>query len=86
MGRKPDTDVAADRRLGEAWRSKQHKTYAGLAKAVGLKTAEVALVADVDVDHQRINVTLTRDAIEHSQSIDSADIALAETLPTIWIM
>ena len=44
------------------------------------------VVAGVDAEHERINVTLTRDQIEHSKSIDSADIALAETLPTIWIM
>ena len=44
------------------------------------------VVACVDAEHERIDVTLTRDQIEHSKSIDNADIALAETLPTIWIM
>ena len=44
------------------------------------------VVADVDAGRQRIDVALTRDEIERSRSIDSADIALAETLPTIWIM
>ena len=44
------------------------------------------VVAGVDVEHQRMDVALTRDQIERSKSIDSADIALAETLPSIWIM
>ena len=44
------------------------------------------VVAGVDPEHQRIDVTLTRGQIEHSTSIDSADIALAETLPAVWIM
>ena len=44
------------------------------------------VVAGLDVEHQRINVTLTRDQIMNSASIESADIALAETLPAVWIM
>jgi hypothetical protein len=44
------------------------------------------VLAGIDVEHQRIDVALTRDEIEHSKSIDSADIALAETLPAIWIL
>lgn len=44
------------------------------------------VIALVDAERRRVDVTLTRDQIEHSKSIDSADIALAENLPAIWIM
>jgi PRC-barrel domain len=44
------------------------------------------LVTAIDVEHERIEVSLTREEIEHSRSIESADIPLVETLPTIWIM
>ncbi len=44
------------------------------------------VVSGVDVEKQRIDVTLTREQIKGSPSIDNADIALAETLPTIWVM
>src|SRR5471030_3372811 len=45
-----------------------------------------SVVAGLDVERQRIDVKLTRDQIKNSASIESADIALAETLPTVWIM
>ena len=44
------------------------------------------VVAGLDVENQRIEVRLTREQIERSPSIESADIALAETLPAVWIM
>ena len=44
------------------------------------------VVASLDSERERIEVAMTRDQIEHSKSIDTADIALDETLPTIWIM
>jgi Ni,Fe-hydrogenase III large subunit len=44
------------------------------------------VVAGVDAEHERIDVALTRDQIEQSKSIESADIALDEMLPTIWVM
>jgi len=44
------------------------------------------VVAGLDSERERIEVSMTRDQIEHSKSIDTADIALDETLPTIWIM
>jgi hypothetical protein len=44
------------------------------------------VVARIDSEERRIDVSLTRTQIEASPSIDSADIAVAETLPTIWIM
>ena len=44
------------------------------------------VVAGLDVERQRIDVKLTRDQIKNGASIESADIALAETLPTVWIM
>ena len=44
------------------------------------------VIAGVDPERERIEVALTRDQIEHSKSIDTADIALDEMLPTIWVM
>jgi len=44
------------------------------------------VVAGVDAERERIEISLTRDQIEHSKSIDTADIALDEMLPTIWVM
>ena len=40
----------------------------------------------VDPERERIEISLTKDQIEHSKSIDTADIALDEVLPTIWVM
>ena len=44
------------------------------------------VVAAVDSERERIEISLTRAQIEHSKSIDTADIALDEMLPTIWVM
>ena len=44
------------------------------------------VVAGVDPERERIEISLTRDQVEHSKSIDTADIALDEMLPTIWVM
>jgi PRC-barrel domain len=44
------------------------------------------VIARVDSEARRIDVSLTRKQIEASPSIESAEIAVAETLPTIWIM
>jgi hypothetical protein len=40
----------------------------------------------VDSVRQRIAVQLTREQIQTGPSVDTADIALVETLPSIWIM
>ena len=45
-----------------------------------------AALKDVDAVNRAIRVGLTRDEIEHSPSVDSADIELIEKLPTVWIM
>jgi hypothetical protein len=45
-----------------------------------------AVVATVDSAARKIHVRLTRDQIERSPSIDTADIDLEETLPSIWIL
>jgi len=45
-----------------------------------------SVLAGVHADRERIDVALTRDQIEHSKSLDTADIALDEMLPTIWVM
>ena len=44
------------------------------------------VVSGLDPERERIEVALTKDQIEHSKSIDTADIALDEVLPTIWVM
>jgi sporulation protein YlmC with PRC-barrel domain len=40
----------------------------------------------IDVPAKKIHVNLTREAIERSPSVDTADIDPAETLPALWIM
>ena len=44
------------------------------------------VVSGVDAERERIEIALTRDQVEHSKSIETADIALDEVLPTIWVM
>jgi Ni,Fe-hydrogenase III large subunit len=44
------------------------------------------VITGVDAETRRIDVSLTRDQIKHSKSIETADIALDEVLPTIWVM
>jgi Ni,Fe-hydrogenase III large subunit len=44
------------------------------------------VITGVDAETGRIDVSLTRDQIKRSKSIDTADIALDEVLPTIWVM
>ena len=43
-------------------------------------------VTAIDSASRKIRVQLTRDQVEHSPSIDVADIDLEETLPAIWIL
>lgn len=43
-------------------------------------------INSVDPVAETIHVSLTRDAIKRSPSMDSADIVPAENVPTIWIM
>jgi hypothetical protein len=45
-----------------------------------------ASVAGIDSPNQKILVNLTRSEIEHSPSIETAEIELVETLPAVWIM
>jgi PRC-barrel domain len=40
----------------------------------------------IDSPNKKIRVTMTRDAIEHSPSVDTANIELIETLPPVVIM
>jgi hypothetical protein len=44
------------------------------------------VVTAIDSTSKKIRVKLTRDQVEHSPSIDVADIDLEETLPSIWIL
>ena len=40
----------------------------------------------VDSPNKEIRVKLTRDQVEHSPSVETANIELIETLPTVWII
>jgi len=44
------------------------------------------VVTAIDSAAKKIHVKLTRGQVEHSPSIDVADIDLEETLPSIWIL
>jgi hypothetical protein len=45
-----------------------------------------SVVASIDSPASKINVTLTRDQIKNSPSVENADLVIEENLPTIWIM
>ena len=44
------------------------------------------VISRLDPERERIDVSLTREQIEHSKSLDTADVPLDEVLPTIWVM
>jgi len=44
------------------------------------------VIAGLDPARERIDVTLTRDQIKHSKSLETAEVPLDEVLPTIWVM
>ena len=52
-------------------------------KSVLISTAKLE---KIDSPNKKIQVTMTRDAIEHSPSVDTANIELIETLPPVVIM
>lgn len=43
-------------------------------------------IEQIDSPNKKIQVNLTREAIQRGPSIETADIDPAETLPAIWIM
>ena len=43
-------------------------------------------IGSIDVEKQEIRVRLTRKEIEHSPSVETADIELIETLPQVLIL
>lgn len=43
-------------------------------------------IRSVDSVEQKIHVALSRDEIKNSPSVEEANIALVETLPTVWLM
>ena len=45
-----------------------------------------AVVTSVDSPREEVRVRLTRDQIEHSPSVETAEIELVETLPSVWIL
>ena len=44
------------------------------------------VIARLDTERERIDVTLTREQIKHSKSLDTAEIPLDEVLPTVWVI
>jgi hypothetical protein len=44
------------------------------------------VVDAIDAPNRTVRVRLTRDEIERSPSVDTADIELVETIPAVWIM
>jgi hypothetical protein len=45
-----------------------------------------SVVSVVDSPDRKIRVTMTRAEIERSPSVDTADIELIETVPSVWIL
>jgi hypothetical protein len=45
-----------------------------------------AVVTAIDWPEAKIHVSLTRDAIKNSPSVETADVNPAENAPTLWIM
>lgn len=43
-------------------------------------------IGSVDSVEQKIHVTLSREEIQNSPAVEEANIALVETLPTVWIL
>ena len=43
-------------------------------------------IVSVDAEQKEIRVRMTRDQIEHSPSVETADIELIETLPPVLIL
>jgi hypothetical protein len=44
------------------------------------------VIDTVDSPREEVRVRLTRDQIERSPSVDTAEIELVETLPSVWIL
>jgi hypothetical protein len=44
------------------------------------------VVEKIDAPNEQVFVRLTRGQIEHSPSVDTAEIELVETLPSVWIL
>jgi len=44
------------------------------------------IIAAIRPESERIDVTLTRDQIKRSKSVENAEIALDEVLPAVWVM
>ena len=44
------------------------------------------VVTNIDSAYGTVAVSLTRDQVKRSPSVNSSDVALAETLPTVWII
>jgi hypothetical protein len=55
---------------------------------IGGKSVLIAAtqVAKIDSPSKEIRVTLTRAEVERSPSVDTAEIELIETLPSVWIL
>jgi len=44
------------------------------------------VINGIDSPSKEIRVALTRDEVEHSPSVDTAEIELIETVPSVWII
>jgi len=55
---------------------------------IGGKSVLIAtsVLAGVEAGPRKVRVALTREQVKAGPSVESADIALIETLPTVWIM
>jgi len=55
---------------------------------IGGKTVLIgtSVLEAVDAGARKVRVALTREQVKAGPSVESADIALIETLPTVWIM
>jgi hypothetical protein len=45
-----------------------------------------AVIQSIDSPNREIRVTLSREDIERGPSVDSVEIELVETLPSVWIL
>lgn len=75
-------DFLVDERLGMRYLVVDTSNWVG-GKSI---LVSPSAIESVDSPEQRIHVRLTRDQIEHSPSLESANIELIETLPPVLIL
>jgi hypothetical protein len=75
-------DFLVDERLGTRYLVVDTSNWIG-GKSI---LVSPSAIEKIDSPDQRIHVRLTKDQIEHSPSVDSANIELIETLPPVLIL